>query len=602
MTTSRLTSQRYYMPLLLLSLGALSVVLLFVNDSIRERILDRDAMAALQVAEVETRIATLHLWVEEFVSGDTVDLDEVAEHQQQSLALLDELAFGRGSGAAAPLAGWPEAVAILARLRPQVERFVDLSTERLEGYRAGADVGVGSEPDITYDRVFYALLADMRALDDEVLDHLASAHQRSQTLFRLMLLAWTLIIGTAVAAVWNHEKHKLAAEAALRRSEEALLQSQKMEAIGSLAGGLAHDINNYLAAISAQCEVVRMRAADTDGALSGKMDLVIQTCSRASNLLQRLLTFSRGQTVRPETTDLNRVVRELEDMARRLIGENIQLELELAPALWPVDVAISQLEQAIVNLIVNARDAMPDGGVLRIESRNLATEDSPLEPAVDTVAIAITDSGAGVPPEIRENIFEPFFTTKDKSSNSGLGLATVYGIMRQHKGVIRLLPEDGMAGDRSDGARFELCFPRSSRQAAAAASGVDEIARLGSGQRILLVEDNRDLRESTEELLAEMGFEVLSAADGEAALAVLHSVDRPFDLLMTDVVMPGLNGNELATRVVELDPAIRVLYASGYTDNVVLRAGVDEDAINFLPKPYSARELSQAIGRVLRSD
>ncbi len=593
---------RFLLPGLLLGLGLLSMLLLVLNDALREHVLVRDAKAARLVAEVETRIATLHLWVEEYVSGDVVDLDEIREHQYRSRAILLQLAGESTEVAATSIADDPIAAEILARLRPRVDRFVELSTQRLEGFDAGEEVGVGSSVDVAYDRSFYDLLSDLRALDEHALGRLDDAHSRSRILFRLMLLAWTAIIAFAIVAVWTHERHQRKAEKALRKSETALLQAQKMEAIGSLAGGLAHDINNYLAAISAQCEVVRMQTA-TDGRVAAKMDTVIGTCSRASALLERLLAFSRGRTVQPEIVNLNSVVIGLEEMAGRLIGEDLRLELHLAPDLAHTEVEVSQVEQAVVNLLVNARDAMPEGGTVRISSRNIEFKECILrlpdgggavcKCQLGGIALRVSDSGPGISPELSDRVFEPFFSTKDQSRHSGLGLATVYGIAEQNGGTVRLMDTD------LPGTHIELCFPRTAKPLPAVGDSPRTDGAIGSGQRVLLVEDNEELRESTEELLGAMGFEVRSAEDGETALELFDAAPSGFALLLTDVIMPGITGRELADRIEARDPEIRVLFASGHTDSAVLRTGVDEEAINFLPKPYTARQLARAIDRVL---
>jgi len=576
------------MPALLLGLGGISIVLLSVNDSIRERVVVRNVGVARQVGEIETRLATLHLWVEEYVTGDTTQLDQVREHQVESGRILDDLLSG-------PLLEEEDArVAkqLLASIEPRVRRFILISSERLVGYDGGLDVGVGSSVDVAYDQVFYALSDDLRLLNAEIARLLDAAHERSRNLLRIMLLAWAAIVGVAVAAVWTREKRHLEAEEALRRSEARLLQAQKMEAIGSLAGGLAHDINNYLAAVSAQCEVVRMRA-EPGGQVGKKMATVIETCSRASALLQRLLAFSRGRPVQPEVTSLNQVVLGLEEMARRLIGENVQLTLKLGEDLWTTEIEVSQVEQSVLNLLVNARDAMPTGGNVALETRNVGESESPLEPPGECIALRVSDSGPGIAIELRDKIFEPFFTTKGKSANSGLGLATVYGIVRQNGGIIRTLELPGR------GATFDLFFPRSQRKVQAVAAKKGEVVSAPEGTRVLLVEDNEALRVSTVEILIELGLDVTPASDGASALDAFDKAELPFEVLLTDVVMPGMNGSELAEEITTRDPTIRVLYVSGYTDNVVLQHGVDEEAFNFLPKPYSSRALMRAINRVL---
>jgi len=585
--------QSLRVPAFVLALGLVSLVLISVNDAIRKRVLVRDAERARNVAEMQTRLAKAHLWVEEYVTGDTIDRAEVQEHLAKCREILAGLLGTVPGTVAVDPIDERQIYELLSRVQPQVETFIGLSGERFAGYDAGRHVGIGSVADIEYDRVFSALADDLRALDELVVEQLDAAHEQSHTLFRFIIVAWAAIVGVSVVGIWTRERRHLAAERALRESEAKLLRSQKMEAIGSLAGGLAHDINNYLAAISAQCEVVRMRAAETDP-VAAKMDMVMDTCSRAAALLQRLLAFSRGRPVQPEVVSLNQVVIGLEDMARRLIGENVVLELALGRGLGNVEVEVGQIEQVILNLLVNARDAMPTGGEVRLETRAVAADESPLEGGVEGVALRVSDTGPGIPPEQRDKIFEPFFTTKGKSEHSGLGLATVYGIVRQNRGTIATIDLE----DR--GATLELVFPRVARKARRSARPAAAAAGRHSG-RVLLVEDNERLRTSTEEILSELGFEVTVAADGSEAIAELDEAVEGFDLLLTDVVMPGLNGVDVAREAMARDPGIKVLFASGYADRVMLSHGVDEQGADFLAKPYTGSELSAAIARALDS-
>ena len=392
--------------------------------------------------------------------------------------------------------------------------------------------------------------------------------------------------------------HRRAMEGELEQRRIELRQAQKMEAVGRLAGGIAHDVNNYLGAIRGTCEVAMLKA-EAGEALERRMRSAIATADKVSNLIRQLLAFSRRQPVSAKVVDLNRVIRDLEPMVGRLIGDDIRLELRLDPRPRTLEIDPGQLEQILVNLLVNAGDAMsPQGGRITLETFDLAPCDPrrrrhPAPREGHAVGLAVRDTGAGIAPVVLEKIFEPFFTTKEASGSSGLGLATVYGIVQQHGGSILCQSTVG------EGTVFEILFPASDRaEEAAPVAEERHRARETAALRVLLVEDNRAMRETAETLFEHLGHRVLLATSGEEALELAASSERP-DLLVTDVVMPGIDGRTLRDELHRRWPDLPCLFVSGYTDSALLRRGVDEDEVHLLPKPFSLAELDRALEAVL---
>ena len=399
-----------------------------------------------------------------------------------------------------------------------------------------------------------------------------------------------------VVLVFRDVSTRRQTEKALRQREAELRQAQKMEAVGRLAGGIAHDVNNYLGAIRGYCEVAVLKG-ETGAALSARMSAAVETADKVSALIRQLLAFSRRQPVQPEVVDLNRVVRDLGPLMERLLGEDVALETRLESDLWSIEIDPSQIEQTLVNLLVNARDAMPKGGRIVIESGNAELDETSLEahPGASPgryVQLAVTDTGGGIPAEVRDQIFDPFFTTKAESGSSGLGLATVYGIVHQSDGFINV---DSLEGE---GTRFEIFLPATGAAPAAERESRAEPTRRTEPARVLLVEDNDDMRASTLALLEILGHEVEVAGSGEEALELLDGGEQ-VDLLITDVIMPGISGKELHDRLVEKQGEIRCLFISGYTDNVMLRHGLSQERVHFLQKPFSFEGLARKIGEVL---
>ena len=378
--------------------------------------------------------------------------------------------------------------------------------------------------------------------------------------------------------------------------EEHVRQSAKMEAIGRLAGGVAHDFNNLLTIINGYSELL-LEQVGADAQASNYLNEVKNAGVRAASLTRQLLAFSRRQVLAPQVLDLNAVVSNLEKMLRRLIGEDIKLRTVLDPLLWRVKADPGQIEQVIMNLAVNARDAMPAGGNLTIETGNVELDEAyarnhaTVKPGPH-VMLAVSDTGVGMTPETKAHIFEPFFTTKEEGKGTGLGLATVYGIVKQSGGSIWVYSELGQ------GTVFKVYLPMVSE--GLAADTVNEEGDAASGtETILLVEDQEGVRSLIRLALESVGYKVLDTEDPEIALATCASHSGPIHLLLTDVVMPGLSGPLVAEKVIALRPDIKVVYMSGYTDDAVVHHGVLGHDAPFIQKPFSPAALRKKIREVL---
>ncbi|HEX5182838.1 MAG TPA: response regulator [Allosphingosinicella sp.] len=383
---------------------------------------------------------------------------------------------------------------------------------------------------------------------------------------------------------------RLTAEIAEReRAEARLLQAQKMEAIGQLTGGIAHDFNNLLTAVVGSLELL-LRRTDEEKLrrLAGN---ALQAAERGGKLTAQLLAFSRRQRLTPAPVDPNAIIAGMGDLLARSIGAHIEVETELEPDLWRALADPTQLEVMILNLAINARDAMPGGGKLRIRTRNLSSVPPALAlelPAGAYVEIAVCDSGSGMSPEVLERAFEPFFTTKEIGKGTGLGLAQLYGFARQSGGTARIESRLG------EGTTVAIYLPRTEHQAdAARPHAAAGLARRRA--RILLVDDDPDVRNVAAAVVAELGFEVAGAESGEAALKLLEA--RPFDLLITDVAMPAMNGVDLAHRARALAPDLPILFASGYADLETF--GADLESENLIKKPFRLAEVAARIHQAL---
>jgi PAS domain S-box-containing protein len=382
-----------------------------------------------------------------------------------------------------------------------------------------------------------------------------------------------------------------------RRLESELLQAQKMDAIGRLAGGVAHDFNNSLGVILGYTEIL-MRTADPKQ--RGRLEQVLKATQRATGLTRQLLAFSRKQVVDPKVLDLNLLLSDLETMLAPLIGEDIDLAIAAGADLGQVRADPGQLEQVVMNLCVNARDAMPDGGVLRLETENVelnathAARHESMAPG-RYVMLAVSDSGCGMSEEVVSRIFEPFFTTKEPGKGTGLGLAMVYGIVKQAGGHVWAYSEVGR------GTTFKLYFPRIDEPVTGVTLDEDALPARGS-ETILLVEDEESLRDIAREILEGHGYQVLPAGGADAALALARSHPARIDLVLTDVVMPGTNGRVLADALVAARPGLRVLFMSGYTDDVIAHRGVLEPGTLLLEKPFTVLGLLRRVREALERE
>jgi two-component system cell cycle sensor histidine kinase/response regulator CckA len=387
-----------------------------------------------------------------------------------------------------------------------------------------------------------------------------------------------------------------AAERALARSEEQLRQSQKMEAVGAFAGGIAHDFNNLLTGMLGYCELL-METVPVGGDTWNDIAEIKALAMRGAELTRQILTVSRKQIVQHTALDVNAVVISVDRLLRRLIGEHISLATELAPDVGCIRADAGQLEQVLLNLASNARDSMRPGGALTIRTAVLRARNAPEHdlPEQDWVSITVSDTGAGMTEEVRQRVFEPFFTTKDRGKGTGLGLALVYATMEQSAGVVRVISAPGK------GATFTLYFPRSNDDATLANVQLTPEPAVHGTELILLAEDEDSVRAVAKESLERRGYRVLAAADGPAALRVAREFSGAIDLLLTDVVMPGMNGRELAELLLQERPGTRVLFASGYTDDAVLLHGVRTDELSFMQKPFTPLTLAQRVREVLDS-
>lgn len=380
--------------------------------------------------------------------------------------------------------------------------------------------------------------------------------------------------------------------------ESQLRQALKMEAVGTLAGGVAHDFNNLLTTILGYADFA-MGGLKKDSSLYGEIEEIRKAGEKAAALTRQLLAFSRKQIIQPRVLIINNTVDEMRKMLKRLIREDVEITTALFPELWPVKLDPGQLEQVIMNLVINARDAMPTGGQLIIETANMELDidyfqDHGVEEKPGSyVMVAVTDTGIGMDEQIQSRVFEPFFTTKEKGHGTGLGLSTVYGIVKQNAGHVWIYSEPGK------GTTFKVYFPRADADRSHdIEEKFDENLFKGS-ETILLVEDNVSLLKITKKMLEQFGYRVLTAENGEKALEISGMHEGPIHIVLTDVVMPTMGGSDMAKKIQIKRPEIKVIYMSGYTDNSIANYGILNKDLEFLQKPFVSKDLGRKIKKVL---
>jgi len=404
-------------------------------------------------------------------------------------------------------------------------------------------------------------------------------------------LAWSAadqVAGALARARLNEQRERL---------EEQYRQAQKMEAVGRLTAGIAHDFNNLLTAINGFAELTRHELLPDDP-LHEMVEKILHSGRRAADLVRQLLAFSRKQIIEPQVLDLNAVVADMEKMLRRIIGEDIELRTSPAPDLWPVKVDPTQIGQVVANLAVNARDAMPDGGQLIIETANVVLDTEGVADHLETqpgeyVMLSVSDTGVGMSDEVKDHLFEPFFTTKEPGKGTGLGLATVYGVIKQSGGDIRVHSQE------DEGTTFRIYLPRVTEitPAPVRSRGMADVP--SGDETILLVEDDESVRDLTWRVLEGQGYTVLQAGNGQEAIQVAASHAGRIHLMVTDLVMPGMSGKALAEQLSQVRPDIKVLFISGYTDELIAEYGILEPGVTLLQKPFRPVELAHKVRQVL---
>jgi signal transduction histidine kinase len=425
-----------------------------------------------------------------------------------------------------------------------------------------------------------------------------------------LLVSAALVMLLALLAVSGATRRLSELEIAYRRlgeekagrmsAQSQVYQLQKMEAVGQLTGGIAHDFNNMLAVLIGSLDIaLRRLAADDKNKVAEYIENAIAGAERAATLTARLLAFSRQQPLIPKILDINKLIGGTSEMLRRTLGERIEIETVLAGGLWRVNADPAQIESSLVNLALNARDAMSDGGKLTIETANCELDErySATHEEVSAgqyILLSVTDTGGGMPSDVRSRAFEPFYTTKEVGKGTGLGLSQIFGFIKQSRGHIEIYSELGQ------GTTVKLYLPRYvSDEGNSDQSGVARHVPGGRPEEIILVvEDEADVRRTTVDALRELGYSVVQAADGREALAQLAAQPQ-IDLLFTDVVMPGLTGRQLADRAAEEWPALKILYTTGYTRNAVVHNGVVDHDVALLAKPFSVEALARKIREVL---
>ncbi len=468
------------------------------------------------------------------------------------------------------------------------------AAERLFGWRASEVMG-RPNPLIPDDRQTEYAALRARVLQGEALSGIEICRQRKD--------GSLITISLCIAPIRDAEGHVCGTMNVLtdlseaKRLEQQFAQAQKMEAIGQLAGGIAHDFNNLLTAIIGYSNLVLDRVRDQPD-IAADVEEIGKAGERASCLTRQLLAFSRKQLLRPQVLDLNQVVRDFNKMLRRVVSDDIRFDIVAAPSLGRTKADPGHMEQLLMNLVVNARDAMPQGGALTLETANAVLDPEfvrrhPGSEPGDYVSLAVKDTGCGMAPEVLAHVFEPFFTTKGPAKGTGLGLSTAYGIVRQSGGYITVESTPGV------GTTFTIYLPRVNEAIESTGSRAPSVTTLQGTETILLAEDEPDVRALIGKMLGGYGYTVLQARDVFDAIAIGESHREPIHLLVTDLIMPELKGTDLAQRLVRFRPAIKVLYVSGFASQVAIPLGSVSPNVSFLQKPFAAETLATKVRECL---
>lgn len=498
----------------------------------------------------------------------------------------------------------PSAMIYQIEVSPNGERRFTYVSENVSELNGLSVESVLADPAVLYNQVHPEDLSELTEAEDLAISNLSMfCHEARFTLpggeikwFQLTssprLLADGVIVWDGIEIDISDRKK---AEEEQEKLEEMLRQSQKIEAIGQLAGGIAHDLNNMLSPIIGYAELLQLsseRNNNDQRAIKG----ILNAGFKARDLVHQLLAFSRKQTLEIGTINLNDIIGGFEGLLRRTIREDIDFIIDKTPNLSSSLADPSQLEQVLMNLVVNAQDAMPDGGILKIETSNVTIPESSTYYEIDVppgayAKMSVSDSGCGITQETKEHIFEPFYSTKG-SKGTGLGLATVHGIVSQHNGTISL------SSNLNIGTTMSIFLPVSNSKTNVSKNGRENNVEIYGAETILLVEDNDNVLEMTEAILKRNGYSVLTAKDGEQALDIIHGDHADIHLLLTDVVMPVMNGKELFLRAKKIIPSLKVLYMSGYNDDVISHQGMLEEGVNFIQKPFTMSALCRKVREI----
>ncbi|ODT89356.1 CHASE3 domain-containing protein [Phenylobacterium sp. SCN 70-31] len=570
---------------------------------------------------VEMRLASVLSIVQDAETGQrgfllTEDVGFLAPYRRAIAVLDEELQI-----LAASISDNPSQQAEMAALKSAIRTRMDLLTLKVEGHRPG-EAGASLLAALVKGRAAMdqvrEIILRMQAEEATLLERRVERSGRQALLVRggqLLAAALVVLLGAFVFADGRRrlratetargslEKANadLKAEIAQREAAEAQVrQFQKVQAIGQLTGGIAHDFNNMLAIVIGSLDLAKRRLTSDPQKAEACIDNALEGADRAAQLTSRLLAFSRQQPLAPRVLDVNKLVGGMSELLRRTIGENLRVETVLAGGLWRTFADPAQLENAIVNLCVNGRDAMPEGGKLTIETTNTHLDDAYAAANAEVAAgqyvmISVTDTGSGMPPEVIERAFDPFYTTKGVGRGTGLGLSQVHGFVKQSRGHVKIYSEPGV------GTTIKIYLPRNAGEPSAqdnAPRPLGELPQARDGEVVLVVEDDERVRRLSVDALRELGYTVAQAADAAQAMTVLGLQAR-VDLLFTDVVMPDLDGRRLADRAREARPDLKVLYTTGYTRNAIVHNGMLDADVAFLAKPFTVEQLALKVRQVL---